>query len=327
VDGTRPRAPGRAPLAALGLALHLLASPAAGQSKAPPDEATRNAARTLAAEGDTLFAKGDYAGAEDRFARGFTLVPAPTIGVRWARALARQGKLIAAEERYVAAVRLELGADAPSAFRTAVDEATRELAELRTRIPKLAIVRARGVGAVRLDGKEVPDALLGVSRPVDPGEHVIEADNATTARVTVAESESKSVDLAPIRPAPEAPADDDAGAGRRTAGWVAIGFGGIALGVGIVGGVLALGAKGTLDDECGSEGGCPPEHEGDLDTFRTAGAISTIGFVIGTLGIGTGVVLVLTAPDAKPTGATSAARAPSLRGWVGLGRAGVSGSF
>ena len=63
------------------------------------DDGTRNAARTLAEEGDALLAGGDFAGAVDRFSRAWSLVPAPTIGVRWARALASQDKLIAAEER------------------------------------------------------------------------------------------------------------------------------------------------------------------------------------------------------------------------------------
>src|SRR5829696_5483772 len=127
---------------AAGLAAALLSGAigAAAQPKRAPDEATRNAARALAAEGDTLFSQGDYAGAADRFSRGYSLLPAPTLGVRWARALARQGKLIEAEERYVATVRTELEPGASGPFRAAVGEATAELAELRQRIPKLIVV-------------------------------------------------------------------------------------------------------------------------------------------------------------------------------------------
>ena len=93
---------------------------------APPDENTRNAARALAAEGDALLAGGDFSGAADRFSRAWSLMPAPTIGVRWARALVAQDQLIAAEERYVATVRTPLAEDAPPPFHAAVQEATAE---------------------------------------------------------------------------------------------------------------------------------------------------------------------------------------------------------
>jgi hypothetical protein len=311
--------------AGLAVALCSGATGAAAQAKGAPDEATRNAARALAAEGDALYAQGDYAGAADRFARGYALLPAPTLGVRWARALAHQGKLIEAEERYVATVRTELEPAASGPFRAAVEEATAELAQLRPRIPKLIVVRRAGVGSVRLDGKEVPEALLGVARPVDPGEHVVEADNATSAQVTLAESETKRVELLPLR-AGESPS---AGDGRRTAGWIAIGFGGVAMSVGLLGGALALGKKGSLDDGCNASGACPPEREGDLDAYRAAGTVATIGFIAGAVGIGAGAVLLLTAPEPAAAQSAPSSRRSGARvgAWIGFGRLGIAGTL
>ncbi|MEJ7729381.1 MAG: hypothetical protein WKG00_09200 [Polyangiaceae bacterium] len=286
-----------------------------------PDESTRNAARALAAEGDALLAGGDFSGAVDRFSRAWRLVPAPTIGVRWARALVAQDQLIAAEERYVATVRTPLGEDAPPPFHTAVQEATAELAALRPRIPRLTIVRAPGVGAVHLDGKDVPEPLLGVPRPVDPGAHEITAANASAVRFELDDGDRKRIELAPL----VAGIDPDSAGGRRTAAWVAFGVGGAGLGVGLVAGAIALGKKGDLDDACGQDHGCPVANEGDLDGYRSAGVVSTVGFVVGGLGAATGALILLTLPG--ETGQRAGRARPSIGGWVGAGRAGLTGSF
>lgn len=292
-----------------------LAQPAA------PDEGTRNAARALAEEGDRLLADGDFVGAIDRFSRAWSLVPAPTIGVRWARALAAQDRLIAAEERYVATLRTPLAEDAPPPFRAAVQEATAELAALRPRIPRLTIVRAAGVGAVRLDGKDVPEALLGVPRPVDPGAHEVTAANASVARFELDDGEKKRIELTPL----VAGIDPDAAAGRRTAAWVAFGVGAAGLGVGLVAGGIALGNKSSLDDACRDDGGCPADSADDLDGFRGAGTVATVGFVIAGLGAASGAIILLTLPS--ETG-ERAGRAPSSIGaMVGPGRVALAGRF
>jgi len=147
--------------------------------------------------------------------------------------------------------------------------------------------------------------------------------------VGLAESENKEVELAAVGPATAQPAATT-GDGRKTAGWVAIGFGGVALGVGLLGGALALGKKGTLEDNCTptDEGTlCPNEYEGDLDAYRAAGAVATVGFIAGALGLGAGAVLLLTAPDPAPKAGGSKVTPPRVDAWIGAGRAGLRGSF
>jgi hypothetical protein len=303
-----------------GAALAQPAAPAQERGQSP-DESTRNAARALAAEGDVLLANGDFSGAVDRFSRAWSLVPAPTIGVRWARALVAQDQYIAAEERYVATVRTPLAADAPPPFHAAVQEATAELAALRPRIPRLTIVRAPGVGAVHLDGKGVPEALLGVPRPIDPGAHEITAANASVVRFELDDGDKKRIELAPL----VAGVDPDSAGGRRTAAFVAFGVGGAGLAVGLVAGAIALGKKGDLDDACGEDHGCPAANEGDLDGFRSAGTVSTVGFVVAGLGAATGALILLTLPD--DTGEGAGRVRPSIGAWVGAGRVGLNGLF
>ncbi len=295
---------------------------AAVAQPAAADESTRNAARALAGEGDALLAGGDFPGAVDRFSRAWSLVPAPTIGVRWARALAAQDQLIAAEERYVATVRTQLAEDAPPPFRAAVQEATVELAALRARIPRLTIVRAPGVGAVHLDGKEVPEALLGVPRPLDPGAHEITAANASAVRFELDDGEKKRIELAPL----VAGVGPESAGGRRTAAFVAFGVGGAGLAVGLVAGAVALGKKGDLDEVCQDGGGCPASSGEALDGYRSAGIVSTVGFVVAGLGAATGGLILLTLPDETGESVGGGARR-GIGAWVGAGRAGLSGRF
>jgi hypothetical protein len=280
-------------LAAFALVASVSLGSAFAAGPVAADEPTRNAARALASEGDAFYAKQDYEHAVDRFARAYALVGAPTIGVRWARSLAKLGRLIDAEEHYVATVRTHLAPDAPDAFRAAVTEATQELADLRARIPKLEIVRPGGVGAVRLDGKPVPDALIGVARSVDPGAHVVEGDGAARESVSVVEGQSARVVLKRSGEAASSP-----GNLRKTAGFVAVGVGGVGIVVGAVGGILALQDKAVLDKYC-TDGACPANNADNIDKYHTAGTISTIGFVAGGVVLAAGVVLLVTAKPAQ----------------------------
>ncbi|HEU4409858.1 MAG TPA: hypothetical protein VFS43_31685 [Polyangiaceae bacterium] len=324
--------------------LLLWASFAGGQAR---DEATRNAARALADQGAERFDRRDWAGALELFRRAYALVPAPTIAVFEARCLTRLGRLVEADEAYARAEAAPLKKDPAGLFREAVQEARQESAALRRRIPRLK-VQVKGAPAdapalrVLLDGKAVSPALLNVERPIDPGTHRVAAQYEGAPRgafdVTLAEGERRSVTLridAPGAERPEAPgpgpssalpspagpaeAPSSGGGAQRLGGWAALGLGGVGLAVGAVAGVLMVGKKGDLEDGCPG-GGCPPERHGDVDAFRTLRTVSNVGYGVGLLGVGAGVVLLLTAPSAPPRGAW-------LRPWVGLGAAGVAGAF
>jgi hypothetical protein len=66
----------------------------------------------------------------------------------------------------------------------------------------------------------------------------------------------------------------------------------------------------------------------DLDAFRSLRTVSTIGYVVGGVGIAAGVTLLLTAPESKPAAEAHAALdTPRWTPYVGLGSAGVAGTF
>jgi hypothetical protein len=306
----------------------LLASSAA--SAAEPDEKTKAAARQLAQDGARALDAGRDSEAQDLLDRAYQLYPAPTIAVLEARALERLGRLVEAAEHYEKARRSPLVANGSEAFRNAVADADREVHELRPRIPQLTIMidgvpPDRAGLDVELDGAQVPRELIGVRRPVDPGEHRITARVGTGAAVErvvqLSERQDQQVVLAVTAPpesvaAPPAqisPAAEPSrgGSAQRTWGWLSLGLGGAGLATGLIAGFIMLDEKSKLDGVCTET--CPSESEDDLAAFRSARTVSFIGYGVGIVGLGAGALLLLTAPRAEPErGALSPCVALSL---------------
>lgn len=302
------------------------------------DDATRNAARELARDAVAAYDAGDYKKALDLLQRAHDLVPAPTLTLHQARCLSKLGRLVEAMERYETTRRAELDPKAPQAFRDAVKDAGRELEELRGRVPKAKIV-VKGPGhdssflQVMLDGNQVPPALVGVPRTIDPGTHRVEARVPAVSRgvttLTIAEREvtEVQVQLTLLGATEQEEESFDEGAPQRdtrsspleTWGWVAIGVGTAGVVVGATGALVAQGKRDDLEQQCdGSR--CPPEAQGNLDSFRRARTISWVGYGIGAAGLVTGTVLLLLPKKRESSAAT-------VKPWVGLGSAGVGGSF
>jgi hypothetical protein len=93
----------------------------------------------------------------------------------------------------------------------------------------------------------------------------------------------------PTSPAPADSAGPDAVA---TAGFVSIGLGGAALIVGIVSGIVAMGAHSSLADAC-PDARCPESEQETLDRYELAHPLATVGFVAGGALVATGLTLVL----------------------------------
>ena len=159
-------------LVALPLAL---ASPVA---HAQVTDADRNAARDLYIEGVSLQKQGRYADAVDRFQRSFAVFPAPTTALRIAQCKSALGQHVEAAEELRAIGNAALPANPSEDFIKAKQEAATELQSLEPRIPKLKInVQPSPLAglSVTIDGVQMPVALIGVARPVNPGSHRIVA--------------------------------------------------------------------------------------------------------------------------------------------------------
>jgi len=281
----------------------LCASPVFAQ-----DAEIRTAARDLATQGAQAFEAGDYAQASDFFRRAHELVPAPSIALLRARSLAKLGQLLEAIDIYEQTARFKLADDAPEAYLQAVETARNEMEDVRHRLPRLKLIliglTTSEHAQVSMDDKPTPDALLGVERPINPGQHRIEArvggQLRATRELSIVEGQSYQIELdvrpvEPPKPVVVSPAVSESSATkphswRKTGGYVALGVGALGLGLGTYTGIVALNRKSDLDSVCRPN--CPPSSADDIDTFRSNRTISYVSFGVGIAAAATGVMLL-----------------------------------
>lgn len=183
------------------------------------------------------------------------------------------------------------------------EEAEKKVKALESRVPKLtvSVPGAPADAEVVRDGVALGSASMNVPLPVNPGAHtlVVRAKDHedTSESVTIAEGETKRVELkvgakkkasvAPLAPGPAAAE----GGSTPTSPLVYIGFGTAIAGVavGTITGVMAFGKAGTAKDECPNTNDCSVTGKDAVDSGRTLGTISTIGFVVAGVGAAVGV--------------------------------------
>jgi hypothetical protein len=329
---------------ALSCACLLALAPAV--ATAQTDAGKVAAARQIGFDGIKDYQAGDYTAASDKLERAYALVQAPTIGLWSARALSKIGRLVLASERYLETTRLAVPETNRENHVQAQADAAKEREALLPRIPSLR-VDVEGVPVSELvlsmDGVAINSALIGVARPVDPGKRRVVAKHGEqeqskeielaegakeTVSFTFAPAQAPVVAPAPTNPEPAAvappPAERDRTeqSGTNTLAYVALAAGGAGLVVGGITGVMALGKKSDLDDSpyC-SDDSCGPEVHDDVDSLNTLRTVSTIGFVVGAVGVGVGVTLLLTGGGSE--------RAPAARTElrIGPGAVGLRGTF
>jgi hypothetical protein len=186
------------------------------------------------------------------------------------------------------------------------------LSEIATAMPSVIFeVKDENV-RINVDGKPVAGAP-DVAIEVDPGEHTFtfEAPGRRIERRLVVLDGAKGRREIVVMTRPGGPSP---------LAWAAFGVGGISLAVGAIAWLVAGGKHATLATECDNVAGtCAPQYSSDLDAFHTWRTVSTVGYVVGALGIAGGAILWLTAPKSS-NGATA-------RAWIGPTGAGVDGWF
>lgn len=191
---------------------------AGGRAAAQAGDVERSAAaRALFNEGVQLSDRGQWSQAADRFGRALEMRATPQIRFNLAQALSHTGHLVEASEHCLL---VERDADAPDDVK-ALARTLRE--QITPRIGRLVIrVRGnRGAADVEIDGKPVPEALIGVAAPANPGTHrvtlEVEGNVIDERRVEVPEGGTAGVELA-ARGSVAAPHEvAEASAGQETA--------------------------------------------------------------------------------------------------------------
>lgn len=276
-----------------------------------PSAADKASARTLANEGDAALRKKDFATAYDKYTKAGKLMPdALTLTLGLARAQLGLGKLVEAKESYNNIVRTALQPGAAPAYKAAKAEAEKEILGIDTRIGSLVItLDGPSDAAVTVDGDPVSPVMIGEKRPTNPGERLVRATapgyRPAEEKVVVKEGAKAELKLTlekdgPKAPPPkieapsvpdEAPPPPPPSSGLRTGAWVAAGVGVAGLAVGGVFGFLAKGKHDDLTKTCAGGELCPMSQKSNIDSFKSSANISTIGFIVGGVGVAAAIPL------------------------------------
>ena len=166
------------------------------------DESAVATARQLGEEGLSAYDAGRYDEAAEKLVRAYQVVKVPTFARNAARALAKQGRLVAASELYLEATRLTPN----ERWRGDLQQiAQRDAAEERAvLLPRIAHLKVVLTGAtahetqVTVDDVTIPEALVGMEQFADPGSRrVVAKRGAQTVeqRVDLREGEHRELAL------------------------------------------------------------------------------------------------------------------------------------
>lgn len=304
----------------------------------------RAGARAAADQGYDAFKAGRWSEAVDLFARAESLVHSPVHLLFLARSHAKLDHLLEAQEAYLRLLREPVDDQAPAAIKRVRRDAERELSDLEPLIPSVT-VEVQGLSEsdayeVTQDDRSMPRALIGMSRPVNPGEHTwrgVSGGQEVTERRLIQRGTQTRVVLRLTAPRPSAavastegglaaPMSDQDRALYETdttgpSPLVYAGFGVAAVGLGV--GIGFLVHKNNLEGQVtGCNPDCPPtrENRDRADRADRAGMISAVGFIGGGVGLATAITLLLVGGDEGP-------EMGGVRPWVGVNSAGVSGRF
>jgi len=245
-----------------------------------------------------------------------------------AQDLRRAGRLREARERLA----LCLSASCPGPVR---EDCAQRLDEVDRAMPSVVFeakdAARNDLSAVRvtIDGQPLTEKLEGAAVAVDPGPHrfVFEAEGLpkTEKALVLHEGEKgrrERIVLAAAQPAPPRATQPATGGGSPPVLAIAaggVGVVGLAVGIGV--GLAGTSKHSTLNGECNTANGtCPPSAANDLDSFHTLRAVSTVGYVVGALGIVGGGVLFFAMPASKESPASTGL-------YVGPASCGLAGTF
>jgi uncharacterized membrane protein len=337
------------------LVLSVMVSWAPGAAALSDEE--RSAARAAATQGAYSFDAGKWAVAVELFSRAEALVHSPAHLLYIARAQVKLGHWVKASENLNKIKREPLPPNAPPAAKRAVDEASKELAQLEPQLPYVAakVKNPSGEVQITMDGTKLPPLLIGLMRPVDPGEHQFQASNGeltsdvVTLDVKPASRQTVELELKPAATAapvaaPVAavavPSDQPAnavdagttsapGSGtdvKKIAGFAAIGVGAVGLGVGTFFLIKAAGTQSDADELCPGDT-CPASLETEVvakdEDAASQRTVGVVGLALGGVAVAAGITLLLL-PSNK---SEAARRRPSVQPYFGFRSVGLSGQF
>lgn len=317
----------------------------ANRAVCEPSARERALAQSLFDQGRELMNTGSYAEACARLEESQRLDPAAGTELNLAVCHEAEGKSATAWVEFKDAL-----TQAERDGRTERQRLAREhLQRLAPTLSHLTIVippavRIHGL-EVRLDGEVLGEAAWGTPEPIDPGTHRAEATapgkKKWTAEVNLgANADDQKLEVPPLEDDPTAraalpgpapateslgpgappPADrgrerSESGGSHATLGWISIGVGVVALGVGGAFGLRAVSKWSDRNANCPG-GACNEQAVADYRDAKTAAIAADIGVGVGLVAVGVGVYL-LVAPS-RSAAEPVRARARTKRNWLAV---------
>jgi len=291
----------------IGLVCWFLAGAAyAGDSKA--------AAEALFVEGRNLVIQGDYAAACPKFEASQKLDPGLGTMLNLADCYEKAGRTASAWAQYREAIPAARAAGSGERANLAEERAKALESRLSTlTIQVMGEVNGQDVEVLR-DGIPVDRAAIGTAIPVDPGSHEVVArapgHTPWSTEIDVGKDHDEvevnvpELEVARVANAGSTPTADDAAGGtwpaQKTWALATGGLGVLALGAGVVFGVMAGSELGAAKDGCSTyPNGCSSDSLNHNNNAHTFADVSTVTLIAGGVGLGLGTVLWFTAPSPK----------------------------
>lgn len=339
---------------------------AAREKSPPPEDEAVAQARDAFRLGSTLARQGQWNDALAAYERSARLNPHPvtTYNIGYVeRALGHYTRARAAFSRALDTTAWPEGVALPPNLAT---EARSYLAEVDRKLARVVVTVDPPNATITIDGRALDPVEGDHSRPlvmagtatserarpapapvfdllVDPGAHVIVLSLPTepdkVMRRTFASGASASLELSMHDEEPAAapatsarmtvPVQDrgvESAGLSRTWAWVAYGVGGAGLATWAGFGISALKKDSFLKDQCPNHY-CPPEspHTQYRNKLTLHSNLATAGVIVGGAGVAAGTLLLLMTRGDKEESARATDR--QIEPWVGLGSAGVRGTF
>ncbi len=301
--------------------------PAASVAAPLADQAIVAEARQAFREGSSFARRARWDEALSAFEQSYALRAHPVTSYNIAYCERAMGHYTRAHLLFARALREHdprkseaLPADLLASTRQYLQEIESRVARVRVRLaPRDAAVLVDGRPLERVRANEAPLYFAGTREPgpaesparrefelwVDPGPHVFVVSVPSApeqvltqrfrpaARVTLELRVRSTGGVRREQSRPERPAHPS-----RTWSTVAFGVGAAGLLTGGIAGALALSKHDDLSEACGGDRGqCPRERAGDIEAMERWADVATVGFALGAVGVGAGVVLLLTRPE------------------------------
>lgn len=257
------------------------------------------AATALFEQGRVALDAGDFETACARFHAANKLDPTPGIAANIGICEERRGRLASAWEAFKVALEKLPAGD------KRIARIQEQITSLESRLPRLVLVLAPSAPkdtTVRDGDATIGNAgTYGVALPFDPGAHhlTVLAPGRAAATVDVVLVEGKTAtlaieagpaEIAPSTPTPLAPSMP---AESSSSGpWIVGGIGVAGLVLAAVTGGLVVSNRSTVTDNCDDKAATCRTQSGidAANAVRTLGPVTTVGLVIGAVGVATGAI-------------------------------------